>query len=327
VAQVWAPDLSVDTHATNGSVHRYAMTYDIPHTVESGRREPIEWMRSVLTPAIRDAVRANFGLESGWYGNFVEDERVLDALGEADPTSPVREGWMTYPHHPRFGGNYRGLTNRPDLLLECYSYLTFEERVRTSYAWLLETLRAAATRADDLVQLVATSRTPPERIAINYTLNVMAAPLEILTRAPRTRTGAPASVSIPHFARFVGTRVVDRPRAYVVPGHLAGFLRGHGLSFSEAPASATVDVARFVGAEHVGGRKILEASGHGARRVAWTRGSQVLPAGSLVLPTDQPLGAVAVYLAEPESDDGLVENGLLPTPSEGGAFDVLRLVD
>ena len=51
---------------------------------------------------------------------------------------------MTYTHHPRFGSNYRGLTNRLDLLLESYSYLSFPERVRTTYAFLLETLRFTA---------------------------------------------------------------------------------------------------------------------------------------------------------------------------------------
>jgi len=33
VCQPWEPDLTFDNHATNGSVHRFSMTYDIPHTV------------------------------------------------------------------------------------------------------------------------------------------------------------------------------------------------------------------------------------------------------------------------------------------------------
>ena len=115
------------------SVHRFAMTVDVPHTVASGRPEPIAYMRERLVPDGIARVRRTHGLESGWYGNFVEDERALDRAGTADPTSPVGEGWMTYPHHPRFGSNYRGLTNRLDLLLECYSYLPFVERVRTAY--------------------------------------------------------------------------------------------------------------------------------------------------------------------------------------------------
>jgi hypothetical protein len=327
VCHPWEPELIVDTHATNGSVHRFAMTHDIPHTVESGRREPIDFMRGTLVPEIAGAVAANFGLDSGWYGNFVEDERALDARGLADPAAAIGEGWMTYPHHPRFGSNYRGLTGRLDLLLECYSYLTFEDRVRTTYAWLVETLNAAAARADEIRDLVAASRTPPDRIAVGYRLEAMAEPIEILTRQPRTRDGAPHQVRIPHLARFVGTTVVDRPRAYLLPAQLAPFLRGHGLRVDDAPAHATVEVPRFEGFSEAGARAILEAATSGQCTVSWSREARAIPQGFVSVPTDQPLGAVAVYLAEPESDDGLVTNGMLPIPSVGSEFGVLRVIE
>jgi hypothetical protein len=327
ICHTWEPDLTLDTHATNGSVHRFAMTHDIPHTVASGRSEPIDFMRHTLVPEVAAAVRQNFGLESGWYGNFVEDEQALDSHGQADPTATVGEGWLTYPHHPRFGSNYRGLTNRLDLLLECYSYLTFEERVRTTYAWLVETLRATAARADQVRDLVHASRMPPARVAIGYGIEAMPEPVSILTRRPRTRDGEPHTVRLPFLARFVGTKVVDRPRAYVLPAHLGPFLRGHGLRVEPAPAQATVDVPRFEGLSEQGARAILEASTVGQCDVSWSRASRSLPPGSVLVPTDQPLGAVAVYLSEPESDDGLVANGLVPTPSVGEEFAILRVVD
>ncbi len=45
VCQPWNPHLVIDCHTTNGSIHRFAMTFDVPHLVDSGRREPIEYMR------------------------------------------------------------------------------------------------------------------------------------------------------------------------------------------------------------------------------------------------------------------------------------------
>src|SRR3954471_5519935 len=166
VAQVWRPELTIDCHATNGSVHRYAMTYDVPHTVATGRAEPIAYMRTKMMPAVTAALAADHSLLAGWYGNFVEDERSLDAQVNADPAAAVTEGWMTYTHHPRFGSNYRGLTNRLDLLLECYSYLPVPDRVRAAYACLLEALRYTAGHRDEIVQLVSSSRAPRERMAI-----------------------------------------------------------------------------------------------------------------------------------------------------------------
>src|SRR4051812_15908389 len=70
VVQVWQPDLTIDCHATNGSVHRYAMTYDVPHTVATGREEPIAYMRTKMMPQVTAALATNHQLLAGWYGNF-----------------------------------------------------------------------------------------------------------------------------------------------------------------------------------------------------------------------------------------------------------------
>lgn len=325
VCQAWAADLTIDNHATNGSVHRFSMTYDIPHTVESGRGEPIAYMRERLLPPVVAALKANHGLDAGWYGNFVEDERVLDADGEADPAAAVREGWMTYPHHPRFGGNYRGLTSRMDLLLECYAYISFAERVRTAYAFMLETFRYVAAHRDEIVQTVAASRSPRDRIAVRYDLERFDSPIEILTRTPRTLDGAPSSVTLPHLARFVGTTVVDRPAAYLVPAAVAAHLRLHGLTVREAVGTFDVAVPRVEGLGSEDGRAILEAAKVGELAVSWRQGPRPAPPGWALVPTDQPLGAVAAYLCEPESDDGAVENGLLPVPALGDELALWRV--
>jgi hypothetical protein len=327
ICHAWQPDLTVDTHATNGSVHRFAMTYDIPHTRASGRAEPIDYMRQVFVPEVSLAVRRNAGFDSGWYGNFVEDERVLDRSGTADPGSAVGEGWMTYPHHPRFGSNYRGLGNRLDLLLECYSYLGFEERVKTTYAWLHEILRAVGRRANEITALVNACQSPPPRVAVRYRLEAAAEPVEILTREPRTLEGKPVSLQMPFLARFVGETLIDRPRAYLVPARLGDFLRGHGLVLEPAPAVARVESATLLGLAATPGRAILEAAGVGQRQVGWAPSTRPLPADALLLRTEQRLGALAVYLCEPESDDGLVEGGYVPTPSVGGDFEVLRWLE
>jgi hypothetical protein len=327
VYQRWVPDLSIDTHATNGSVHRFAMTYDIPHTVESGRREPIDYMRQVFLPEVSAAVKRNAAFDSGWYGNFVEDERVLDRDGIADPSSAIGEGWMTYPHHPRFGSNYRGLGGRLDVLLECYSYLGFEERIRTTYAWLLELLRAAARRGSEIASLVQECRTPPSHVAVRYRIGVMPEPIEILTREPRTLEGRAVAVTMPYLGLFSGETVIERPRGYIVPGRLGAFFRGHGLHVDPAPSSARVERATLESLGRVAGRAILEASGVGDRHVSWAPAIARFAPDALLVSTEQPLGALAVYLCEPESDDGVVEAGLSPAPEVGGAFEVVRLLD
>jgi Zinc carboxypeptidase len=302
VVQVWEPELTIDTHATNGSVHRYSMTYDVPHTVPTARPEPIAFMRERMMPAVTAALANEHRLLAGWYGNFVEDERALDGRRDADATAPVAEGWMTYPHHPRFGSNYRGLTNRLDLLLECYSYLEFADRVRTTYATVLEALRYVAAHRDAVMEVVAASTTPRDRIAVRSRLDAFAEPIEIATRTPRTLAGAPSTVRIPYFANFVGTTVVERPAAYLVPAPVAAHLRRHGLAVEPITGTREVAVATVTGYGTEGGRKILEASQVGELRVAWRTEARGIPDDFYLVRTDQRLGAIAVYLCEPESD-------------------------
>jgi hypothetical protein len=323
VVQVWEPELTIDTHATNGSVHRMQMTYDVPHTVPSGRPEPIAFMRNTMMPAVQAALTKH-DVIAGWYGNFVEDEQALDARRDADPNASVSEGWMTYPHNPRFGSNYRGLTNRCDLLLECYSYLEFPERVRTTYATILEALTYVAAHPDDVMQVVASSMTPREQIAVRSKLDAFPEPIEIPTRTPRTLEGAPSTVKLRYFANFVGSTVVQRPRAYIVPQSVGTHLMWHGLTVEPATGETEVDVAKVAGFGSEGGRKILEAAKVGELSVEWRREARKLE-GMSIVQTAQPLGAIAVYMCEPESDDGAIENGLVAAPSLGEDFPIWRV--
>ncbi len=327
VCQVWQPDLTIDTHATNGSVHRMQMTYDVPHTIASGRAEPIVYMREQMMPAVQAALAREHQVIAGWYGNFVEDERSLDANRDADPHAPVREGWMTYTHHPRFGSNYRGLTNRLDLLLECYSYLEFPERVRTTYATLLEALRHVAAHRDEVMQVVAASRAPRDQIAVRYRLDAFDQPLAIPTRTPRTPDGAPSEVSVRYFGKFEGTKLVARPPGYLVPAALAEHLARHGLPSEAISGERSVEIATVTGFGSEGGRKILESASVGDVHVEWRRATRTVPDGHRLVRTDHPLGAIAVYLCEPESDDSAIENGVIDAPDAGGEIAAWRLLE
>ena len=316
VCQPWAAELTIDCHATNGSVHRYALTYDTPHTCMSGRSEPIEWMRQQLLPEVTRRMRAHTGLETFFYGNFITDEGGHGA------------GWTTYTHHPRFGSNYRGLTNRCDLLLETYAYIPFEQRVYTTYQFLRETLQFAAERAEELGELVTRCALPPREIAVRYELHDEPHLVPILTREPRVLSGEPTIVQLPHRCRFVGSELVMRPLAYLVPPRIAALLRGHGLAVRtlQRASGAALQSATIEGVEREGSRSILESSlGEQQLQVSWRDGERELPAGSLLVATEQPLGAIATYLCEPRSDDGLLAAGLLDELRVGAPFPVERV--
>lgn len=326
VVNAWQPDLTIDSHATNGSVHRIGMTWDIPHTAAAGRPEPIDFMANEVLPVAAECIRADHGVIAGWYGNFAEDERALDERRAADPAAPVSEGWMTYTHHPRFGSNYRGLTNRLDLLLECYSYQSFAERVHATKATVTEVLRRIGTLGDAVRDVIESSRTPRRQIAVRMRIERSDELIDVPTYFPRTPDGEPVTVTIPRMATFVGTVVVDRPAAYLVPADVAARLAVHGLATTPVADGtvAEVQVATVTGYAAEDGRKILESAEVGEAIVEWSADTRRIPAGYHRVDAGQPLGAIAAYLCEPESDDGAIENGLVVAPAIGTEFPLWR---
>lgn len=316
VCHPWNPHLVIDCHATNGSIHRFAMTYDIPHTVDSGRREPIDYMRAHFLPAVSAAVKRNDGLDSSYYGNFLRDEG-----GQGS-------GWITYTHHPRFGGNYRGLTNRLDLLLETYSYLEYEERVRTTYAFLRESLAYTAAHGEEIVALLARCTLPPKEVAVRYRLEAFDdTHVDVLTREPYTLDGDPVTVQVPYIGRFIGEHRVQRPLAYAIPEAIAARLEGHGLTVERMAGAPMLDaeIATVRGEVSSAGREILEANASSYLEADYRRERRTLPAGWVLVPTEQQRGAIAVYLCEAGSDDGLVACEWIDKPAVGTEFPAWRV--
>ena len=317
VCQPWNAHLCIDCHATNGSIHRFALSYDIPHTEHSGRHEPVEYMRARMMPAVRAAVQRSEQLDIFWYGNFLRDEGGSGT------------GWITYTHHPRFGGNYRGLGNRLDLLLETYAYQPFAQRVLSTYTVLRETLVYVAAHGAEILALLEQCGEPPDSVAVRYRLEAWPGQLvDVPTRAPYHLQGAPVVVRVPHYARFVPDHLVRRPVAYAVPAHVGAHLKLHGLAVHRPLGNEPLQVeVAIVGAlVSTAGREILEANGSTYCQAVYRAQTRQLPPGWVLVPTAQQRGAVAVYLCEAGSDDGLVACGLIMQPAPGSEFPAWRVL-
>jgi hypothetical protein len=107
---------------------------------------------------------------------------------------------------------------------------------------------------------------------------------------------------------------VKRPRAYWIPpqwGDLIARVARHGIQMEkiDAPRELEVETYRLddakTGAEPFEGRTTVTASPVALRR------RQIYPPGSMRIPTDQPLGDLAVLLLEPASPDSFYRWGFL----------------
>jgi len=346
----WNPHMFIDSHTSDGSIHGYALTWDTSHTLLSGPREPILYSRDKMLPAVGKSLEARTGFKTWFYGNFRDND---------DPTS----GWETYPGLPRYGSHYRGLTGRLDVLLEAYSYIPFDQRVAVTYEIFVELFRYASEHGREFVDLVERAAAdtvargrdpqPDDVVGVNYGVASRAANGELAYRYPayaltdaeieawdketqlarRITGGARKRWKNTFYCRFVPEISVRRPRGYLVPAarmDVVDHLRAHNVDVERVPPEhATSRVERYV----VLSKETTHSPdvGNAPRRETVlfvrreTMDGHACAAGDWFVPMDQPLAHVAIYLLEPESDDGLVRWGWFDALAVGDVYPVLRV--
>jgi hypothetical protein len=310
------PHVSVDLHTTNGTRHAYHLTYSPPlHPATPAAIDA--FLRDEWLPAVTERIRARDGWEFYHYGNV---------MGAPDGDD---RAWVTFDHRPRFGTNYGGVRNRFSILSEAYAYLTLEERVRATYRFVEEVLDFAAARSERIAAIVAAEDARPlvgERIPVRAAPLASTEPVEILMgevaeeRHPLTgavllrRLDVVRPERMREFIAFEGTAYARVPAAYLLPPELADVadrLDAHGVRTRTLETERRVDAEAFM----IDSTSVAEQEfqGRNERTVwgSWTAGQRTLPAGTIVVPMDQPLARLAVLLLEPRADDGFLNWALL----------------
>lgn len=325
----WDPTVIVDTHTTNGSHHRYELTYQGPKH-PAGDAAILEFVRDTMLPAIDADVKERHGYETEFYGNFAEQHTL----------------WTTYPAEPRYGVAYRGMRNRLAIITEAYSYATFETRVLATKAFCESILRYSAEHASDLRERVqaADDRTTragrdPDGSA-RVPLRVKAVPFpdkitvlgyeEYDAEGNRVEPGEPRDYEVDLVNLFEPVESVPLPFAYVLPDSMSGIadhLQRHGIRVEVLREDLAVDAELYTLGEVVLADKPFE--GHEMIRSVEARRvprAADLKAGSYIVRTAQPLGHLAAYLLEPRASDGLVAwNFLDDYLVSGETYPILRV--
>lgn len=319
----WDADVIVDTHTTNGSLHRYPITYAGPKC-PAGDAPLIELVRDHMLPQISTRLRETKGLETFFYGNFSQD----------------MTRWESFPSQPRYGTTYFGLVNRVSILSEGYSYAPYKDRVVGTLDFCREILEWSAqnkrTIRDtlDAARRRATERgsDPDTRDMVTLRSRLAPAP-EKVTMLGFGEPGADGRRPhvehvVEHWDRDETLLAVPRPYAYVLPADrtdLVENLQFHGVRVDELREDLEIEcvasriVTHDVASRPFQGRHLVTIEAEPvleARRLA---------AGSWVVRTAQPLGNLAVVLLEPQGDDGLAAWGFFPGLKPGDDFPVLRL--
>jgi hypothetical protein len=318
----WKPHLTVDSHTTDGSIHGFALTYDTSH-IPCG---PAAYVHTKMLPDITRRLEARTRLKTFFYGNFV-DEKDLS------------KGWATYSHLPRYGSHYRGLTGRMDILLETYSYIPFRDRVFTTVEILKDIFDFAIDHGSEIRKLCAEGEAArPDPVGISYGPPQQTGDCDITawdmeSQLSRKIPGVePKTYHVPHFATFVPSKTVARPKAYLLPQELTRViekLEHHGIRLERIPTTRTfnaetdtVATVLRMSSPDVGSTEREET----VVTVDRERTRVTARPGDVLVRSDQTLGTLAIYLLEPESDDGLVRWGYFDSAVQlGNLLPVVRI--
>ena len=319
----WDPHLVVDLHTTNGSNHGYHLTQSIPLNLSLSPKI-LDYHRETMMPAIMKSLEAKHKIRAYYYGNF--------GRGNAAPGALRR--WNAFDHRPRAGQNYVGFRNRLTILSEAYSYLSFKRRIEVTEQFVEEILayvdghRAeiiALTKSLDDEWMKRAQGTSEMPLGVEYELKALPKPVEILVgevkQEVNPRNQRPMTVAIEDsyqpelmedYAYFAPTHSVPMARLYVLPADgafqpIVDKLKQHGIVVEELTAPLATEVSSFIVQEITRAPKPFQGHNEVKLKGQYTAASVTLPAGSRVVRLAQPLGLLAAYLLEPESDDGLTD--------------------
>ncbi|HEX6738312.1 MAG TPA: M14 family metallopeptidase, partial [Vicinamibacteria bacterium] len=307
----WDPDLYLDLHVTDGADYQYDITFGW-----NGRHSwsPAQagWLDTALKPALDAGLRA---------AGHIPGALVFPA-DDAD----FGKGLIEWTASPRLSTGYGDARHLATVLVENHSLKPYKQRVLGTYVLLEGTLGVLARDGAALRAAAAQDRgRHPAQVPIDWKLapdragTVEFAGIESRTEPSQASggpypvwTGRPARVKLPQQHMSAVAASVSRPKAYWIPPawpEVVERLEAHGIQVSRlsAPLELSVEAYRLVdpklAAAPFEGRVGVTAG------VAPERRRLRLPAGSVRVATDQPLGELAVLLLEPASPDSFFQWG------------------
>lgn len=310
------PDLLLDLHNTDGADYQYQLTYILDdHAVvpEPLREQQRHLFQGCVFP---DMERKGHSLAP-----------YLWLRDRSDPTHGFREFIST----PRYSSGYGPIRNMPSLTLEAHTLKDYRTRVTATYEFLSSTLACVGRDPESLARAAASARIAAAELA--GTRVPLSVGLEETPRSfPFKAVGwdrrlsrisgdlwisydpeESVELTVPfHRSGPVEARATI-PAYYLLPPALesvAERLSAHGVTMrrTERPRTLVVDTYRFDDLRWRNtpyeGRQMV--SGFETEPVAE---SMEFPAGSWLVPTNQPLGRVIVHMLEPEAPDSLFRWG------------------
>ncbi len=307
----WNPHVFIDCHTTNGSIHRYPLTYDVPHNpaVPESLRS---FLREQMMPDITARMKAA-SYDTFYYGNFRNEHTR----------------WESFGFEPRYSTEYVGLRGRIGILSESYSYTDYKTRVLVSREFVRQCVEFTIDHSDEIAALLKTIETQalqthdaasPQQIPLDAEMVPFKDKVTVLGRDPESKE--PRDYEVELWSNFVPRQEVDMPFAYVLPSPdpaVLENLRNHGLQLEVLTEPTRAEVTIRTIQTLTKNSRAFQKHNMVRLKTQDRQEQHELPKGTVIVKTTQPLARLAAWLLEPESSDGLVAWNFFDKVIEEGA--------
>ena len=314
----WSPALYLDLHVTDGIDYQYDITFGYNGYDGRFAWSPRigAWLDDHYRPAVRETLASRGHIPGP----------LIFAVNNRDLSEGIAFGVAA----PRFSTGYGDLRHIATVLVENHSLKPYKQRVLGTYVLLEASLKALAAHGRELRTAIAADEAArPEGLVTNWGQpGGPTAELDFQGIAFEEFLSPASGIKE---VRWLGTPklypklkvqldrsgiTLHRPVAYYVPAtrpDIIERLDGQGIELEslDEGQNVRVNMARLVNpksaTEPFEGHYPLTFD-----RLKWESASEYFPAGSVRVPTDQPLGHLAMVMLDPESSDSLLASGFFP---------------
>ena len=317
--QRYRPDLYVDIHVTDGIDYQYDVTYGYNGEDGVWSRSPAtaQWLDSAFRPFVDGALSERGHIPGP----------LVFAIDDRNPRAGLSDGGLG----ERFSNGWGSAAHIPTILIENHSLKPHEQRVLGTYVFLEAAMRLLADRGGELrAAAQADAALRPAEIPANFeateepiaTRDFLGIRFETYESEASGRTEVrwlgepdPELWRMPYYGSRP-TLTLTRPTAYWVPSYRADLierlrLQGVAMETLSEPRTVEVEMLRLDEATVLGrtneGHVPMTSGEPTVETMRWT-----FPAGSVRIPTDQPMGDVAILLLEPQSSESFFAWGMFP---------------
>lgn len=311
----WDPDLYMDLHVTDGLDYQYDITF--------GWNGPHAWSPSIarwLDSALRPAVTRDLEAMGHIPGPLI--------LGVAEDSAPEK-GIVDATGGVRFSVSYGDARHLPSVLVENHSLKPYRQRVLGTYLLLESALGLLGRDAQNLRAAITSDRARrPSELPLDWKFRE-GKPDTIELKGIEFRR-VPSPISGADRVEWTGKRVpqrllfhrmepkakASRPAAYWIPASAHEVIERlllHGLRVDRLTAPREVDVAMYRLSDSKLATDPFEGHVAVTAKASLEKRRERFAPGSVRVPTDQPLGDLAMLLLEPACPDSFFQWGFFLT--------------